>query len=348
MKRIDLKGMTSSELEAFVTQNGWELYRARQLWSWLYQKKTSDIELMTDVPQKMRADLKRVAFFSSLTPMLVVTSEDRTRKYRFFLEDSGCVESVLIPEKDYFTLCLSTQLGCALKCRFCYTGRHGLIRNLTTAEIVNQVDAVIRHIGDTITLKNIVLMGMGEPLANYDNTLKALEIILHPLGFSFSHRRVTLSTAGLIPELRRLGQDNPVNVAVSLNAADNQTRDFLMPINRRYPLEELLKACKEYPLPPRKRITFEYVLIAGINDSLKDAQKLVGLLRHLRCKINLIPFNEHPGTEFKRPNPRQVDAFQDFLFSHGYTVTVRESGGKDIMAACGQLGGREQGIVNRD
>jgi 23S rRNA (adenine2503-C2)-methyltransferase len=182
-------------------------------------------------------------------------------------------------------------------------------------------------------------MGMGEPLNNYGNTVKALEIIFHPQGFDFSHRRVTLSSAGLIPQLKRLGKENPVNLAISLNAADHETRSFLMPINRRHPLKELLAVLRDYPLPHRKRITFEYILIAGVNDALQDAEKLVDLLRPLRSKINLIPFNEHPGVSFKRPEQEKIVAFRDFLVSHGYTTIVRESRGNDILAACGQLGG---------
>jgi 23S rRNA (adenine2503-C2)-methyltransferase len=202
------------------------------------------------------------------------------------------------------------------------------------------VGAVLTHLGGKDTIKNIVLMGMGEPLSNYENTVKALEIIFHPQGFDFSHRRVTLSSAGLIPEIKRLGKESPVNLAISLNAADQETRSFLMPINRRHPLKELLTVLRDYPLPHRKRITFEYVLIAGVNDALRDAEKLVDLLRPLRCKINLIPFNEHPGVAFKRPEQEKIAAFRDFLVSHGYTTIVRESRGNDILAACGQLGGR--------
>ena len=295
---------------------------------------------MTNLSVKLRDELKRTSFISSLTPREVLTGQDRTQKYLFSLEDGDWVESVLISEKGYLTLCLSTQLGCGLKCRFCYTGHKGLIRNLTAAEIVNQVGAVVDRLGGKGRLKNIVLMGMGEPLANYNNTLKALEIIFHSSGFNFSHRRVTLSTAGLIPELHRLGRDNPVNLAISLNAADNQTRSFLMPINRKYPLKDLLKACSEFPLPHRKRITFEYVIISGVNDSLRDAQKLVDLLPPRRCKINIIPFNEHPVIDFNRPEKHQIDTFRDFLVSHGFTAMVRDSRGSDILAACGQLGGK--------
>ena len=342
MEKIDLKSLNPEEITDFISELGWETYRARQLMSWLYQKRVSDFDSMTDLPLKLRKELKRNAIISSLIPHKVLLGEDGTRKYLFSLKNEGLIESVLIPEKDHLTLCLSTQLGCALKCRFCYTGKAGFIRNLTTAEIINQIEAVLNQLKDKERLRNIVFMGMGEPLANYENTLKALEIIFHPLGFNFSHRRVTLSSAGLVPELRRLGKDNPVNLAISLNAADDETRSFLMPINRKYPLAELLKVCKEYPLHHRKRITFEYVLIKGVNESLKDARKLVDLLRRIKCKINLIPFNEHPGVNFKRPEKYRIDEFRDFLLSNGYTAIVRESRGSDIMAACGQLGGNIQ------
>jgi 23S rRNA (adenine2503-C2)-methyltransferase len=307
--------------------------------SWLYQKGAVNIDDMTNLSLPLREELKLVACLSFLKPNQVLESKDGAKKYLFSLEDGEMIESVLIPEKGRYTLCISTQLGCALKCRFCLTGKRGLVRNLTTAEIVGQVGAVLTHLEDKGTLKNIVLMGMGEPLNNYENTLKALEIIFHPHGFYISYRRVTLSSAGVIPILTRLGRESKVNLAISLNSADNETRSFLMPINRKYPLSELIAALKDYPLPPRKRITFEYILIAGVNDSLRDAQKLIDLLRPLRCKINLIPFNEHQGVDFKRPTQESIDSFRDFLIDHHYTTMVRESRGKDISAACGQLGG---------
>ena len=339
MSITDLKNLSPEEIKKFVVELGEKPYRVKQIMSWLYQKRISDIGEMSNLSIKLRDELKKTAVISRFLPEKVLSSQDGTRKYLFKLENGGAVESVLIPGGDRFTLCISTQLGCAFKCRFCYTGRNGLARNLTTAEILNQIDAVLNHVADEAKVTNIVFMGMGEPLANYDNTLKALKIIFHPSGFNFSHRRVTLSTAGLIPQMQRLGKDNPVNLAISLNAADNKTRSFLMPINKTYPLEDLLKACNEYPLSPRKRITFEYILIAGVNDSLEDAQKLVGLLRPVRCKINIIPFNEHPEIGFRRPEPDRINSFIDFLLQHDYTVTVRKSGGEDIMAACGQLGG---------
>jgi 23S rRNA (adenine2503-C2)-methyltransferase len=374
MEKIDLKNLGPTDFEGLILKLGWEPYRAGQIMSWIYQKRVAEIDSMTNLAYSMRAALKKLAFLSSLKPGQVLVSADGTRKYLFALEDGGVIESVLIPEKGHFTplenlhaeargeakdthslphrvtaqgerlltgctLCVSTQLGCALKCRFCYTGKRGLARNLTTAEIVGQVEAVLTDLEGKGILKNIVLMGMGEPLHNYENTVKALEIIFHPQGFDFSHRRVTLSTAGLIPELKRLGKKSPVNLAISLNAADNETRSFLMPINRKHPLAELLAVLRDYPLPHRKRITFEYILIAGVNDALRDAEKLVDLLRPLRCKINLIPFNAHPGVTFKRPEKKKIAAFRDVLVSHGYTAIVRESRGDDILAACGQLGG---------
>jgi len=339
MKKVDLKNLRPTDLEDLVLKLGWESYRAGQIMFWLYHRGVAGIDSMTNLSLPVREELKRIASLSSLTPGQVLVSGDGTRKYLFPLEDGEVIESVLIPERDHFTLCISTQLGCKLRCRFCYTGKRGLVRNLTTAEIVGQVGAVLTHVGDQGSVKNIVLMGMGEPLNNYDNTLKALEIIFHPQGFNFSHRRVTLSSAGLIPELKRLGKESPVNLAISLNAADHEMRSFLMPINRKHPLTELLTVLREYPLPHRKRITFEYILIDGVNDSLDAAQKLVDLLRSLRCKINLIPFNEHPGVGFKRPEKAKVVAFRDFLVSHGFTAIARESRGSDILAACGQLGG---------
>ena len=339
MKKVDLKNLSPLDLKDFILKLKWEPYRAGQIMSWLYQKGVLKIDSMTNLSLSLREELKRVASLSSFTPRQILLSEDGTRKYLFPLDDGGVIESVLIPEQAHFTLCISTQLGCKLKCRFCYTGKKGLIRNLTTAEIINQVGAVLADFGNKGVLKNIVLMGMGEPLNNYENTRKALEIIFHPRGFNFSHRRVTLSSAGLIPELKRLGKENPVNLAISLNAADQETRSFLMPINRKYSLQKLLMVLREYPLPQRKRITFEYILIDGVNDSLATAKKLVELLRSLRCKINLIPFNEHPGVDFKRPAQTTINAFRDCLVSHGYTAIVRESRGNDILAACGQLGG---------
>lgn len=344
MKKVDLKNLSPARLADFVAALGWEPYRARQIMSWLYQKRASDLASLTTLSLKAREELEKKACVSSLVPREVLVSPDGTRKYLFVLSDGHAIESVLIPEEGHFTLCLSTQVGCSLKCRFCLTGQRGLVRNLSTAEIVNQVIAAIQEVGGKGLVSNLVFMGMGEPLLNYEHTMAALEIIFHPCGLNFSHRRVTLSSAGVIPGLKRLGKENPVNLAISLNAADNETRDLLMPINKKYPLPELLAACREYPLPHRKRITFEYILIAGVNDSFRDARNLAGLLRPLRCKINLISFNEHPGVDFRRPSDAAVDAFREVLVSQGFTAIVRESRGRDILAACGQLGGKTPAV----
>ncbi len=342
MQRFDLKNFEPQELEAFVLEQGWEAYRAHQIMSWLYKRRIADIDRMTDLSRTIRDKLQEKTFASRFCPSRVDTGDDGTRKYLFALDSGYGVESVLIPERDHYTVCLSTQLGCALGCRFCYTGRMGLIRNLNAAEILNQLAAVLDDLGDQKLLRNIVFMGMGEPLANYENTRKALELIFYNYGFGFSHRRVTISTAGLIPQIKRLGRENPVNLAVSLNAADDETREFLMPVNRTYPLKALVGALEEYPLKNRKRITIEYVLIAGVNDSQKDAERLAVLLRRIRCKINLIPLNQHPGVEFKRPSLGRIDEFKNILISHNYTAIVRESKGRDICAACGQLGGTQK------
>ena len=245
-----------------------------------------------------------------------------------------------IPEKNHDTLCISSQVGCAQGCRFCLTARGGLLRNLTSGEMIAQVRDVIHNSPDR-RLTNIVVMGMGEPLANYRNVVKALGIITDvETGLGITSRRVTLSTAGIAPRLADLGRDTDVNLAISLNAADDATRSRLMPINRKYPIGELLAACARYPLKPRRRITFEYILIKGINDTDEDAQRLAALLAPLQAKINLIPFNEHPESEFKRPDDDRIRQFQAILVKKNFTAVVRHSKGQDISAACGQLRGK--------
>jgi len=337
-KGIDIKNLTLTELEELILSLGEKRYRAHQIMRWMYHRNTSSFEEMTDLPKEFLGRIENAFHLSNLKPQKVKTSHDGTYKFLFELKDRNYIESVLIPEKKHRTICVSTQVGCALGCKFCLSGKDGLIRNLDTSEIVNQVCAIKNDFLIRDETLNIVFMGMGEPLANYENILKALKILTSPFGFNFSHRRITVSTAGLIPEIKRLGQELPVNLAISLNAANNSLRNFLMPINKKYPLDKLLEVASKTPLPSRKRITFEYILIKNINDSLKDAEKLAKLLRYIRCKINLIPFNEHEGVEFKRPDDKAVDQFRHFLGSKNFTVMVRESKGNDILAACGQLG----------
>jgi 23S rRNA (adenine2503-C2)-methyltransferase len=338
MLRRDIKNLEPKELEEILATLFQEkAYRARQILRWIYGAGAKAFQGMTNLPKDLREQLDSHFSLSSLQPEHVETSRDGTRKFVFPLADGLRIESVLIPERGHHTLCLSTQVGCALKCRFCLTGRYGLVRDLKPSEIVNQISAVAESLGPEKGSLNLVFMGMGEPLANYANTLKALRITTNPHGLKYSHRRVTLSTAGLIPELEQLGRDHPTNLAISLNASDDETRTFLMPINRKYPLHELLRACRAYPLPPRKRITFEYVLIKGVNDSPEDALRLARLLSPLRCKINLIPLNPCPEIPLERPREEDVEQFQEALRQRGVSAFIRQSRGADIRAACGQL-----------
>ncbi len=289
------------------------------------------------LPKEFRNKIAIASYISNPNIKKIQPSSDGIHKFLFELKDGNCIESVLIPEKKHQTICLSTQVGCALGCKFCLSGKRGLVRNLDASEIVNQVCAIKNDFLAKKETLNIVFMGMGEPLANFENTLKALQILTTPFGCNFSHRRITVSTAGLPPQIKRLGKELPVNLAISLNAANNSLRNLLMPINKKFPLDELLEAASKAPLPSRKRITLEYILIKNINDSLKDAKELVSLLRGIRCKINLIPFNEHEGVEFKKSDDKTVEQFRQFLVSKHFTVMVRESKGNDISAACGQL-----------
>ncbi|MFZ0131023.1 MAG: 23S rRNA (adenine(2503)-C(2))-methyltransferase RlmN, partial [Desulfobacterales bacterium] len=293
---------------------------------------------MTDLSKADRENLAQHFKIGRLATLRVEASRDGSRKYLFELDDKKRIESVLMPEPGHDTLCISSQVGCALGCRFCLTGKGGLVRNLSAGEIIAQVRDIQRDLSEPKRLTNIVLMGMGEPLANYANVTAALNTLTdNGLGFRFAGRRLTLSTAGLVPQLIRFGSETSANIAVSLNATDDRTRDFLMPVNQTYPIEKLLAACRQYPLKPHRRITFEYILIKGVNDSEAEARRLAALLSRIKAKINLIPFNPHPGSEFERPPESVIDRFQQVLLDKHYTVMVRRSKGEDISAACGQL-----------
>jgi len=340
-QKVDLKNLSPSELGDLIRSFGKERYRSAQILRWLYQRGVHSIDEMTNLSKGFRQELSAASFISTFRPPHVEEAKDRTGKFLFQLEDGNRIESVLIPDKKRLTLCLSTQVGCALGCRFCLTGKMGLKRNLTSSEILNQVLAAKETLGDERSITNIVLMGMGEPLANYQNTLKAIQLMTTPDAFKFSSRRVTLSTVGLLPELEQLSKEKvSFRLAISLNAADEETRSYLMPINRRYPLKKLLEVCRNFPLRPRARITFEYVMVEDINDSLQDAKKLLKILRGIPSKINLIPLNEAPGIPFKRPSDEKVRQFQQILMEGGLTAIVRASKGAEISAACGQLQGR--------
>jgi len=335
--QVDLKNLSPAALVDFLAGLGKEKFRAGQILRWLYQRGVTDFTEMTDLAKAFREELAERACITTLSTEAVEVSADGTRKFLFRLADGKSVETVLIPmEGGRNTLCISTQVGCAMQCSFCLTGTFGLDRNLTTAEIVNQV-CVVRH---EFPVDNIVLMGMGEPLHNLDNVVAALEIFYAREGFDYSPRKITLSTSGLVPEMVELGRRIKVNLAVSLNATTDAVRNELMPVNRRYPLKELMRACREYPLAPRQRITFEYILIKGVNDSQADARRLVGLLHGIKAKVNLIPFNEHAGSDFKQPSAETMRAFQTYLLDRQIVAVRRAGKGQDISAACGQLKGR--------
>jgi 23S rRNA (adenine2503-C2)-methyltransferase len=336
---IDLKEYTQTGLEQLFTSWGLPAYRARQVQKWLW-KGVRSFDQMTDISKDVRRLLTEQASLSRLELQTAQTAADGCVKFSWQLPAGGCIESVLIPEREHATLCLSSQLGCAMGCRFCLTARQGLARNLTTAEIINQILEVRAWLGGQSNITNLVFMGMGEPLANFDNVVQALTIITAPWGLNFSHRRVTVSTSGLAPFIPRLGRQVRVNLAVSLNAPDNSLRSNLMPCNQLHPLEEVLAACRDFPLPPHRRITFSYVLLRGVNDSLLHAGQLARLLRGIPAKINLIPFNPHPDLPFAPPTSEAVLAFQEVLIRAQYTTLIRESRGGGIAAACGQLAGQ--------
>ena len=335
--KVDLRGLTSADLVSFLAGLGKERFRSKQLMSWMYKKNVSDFSQMTDLSKNLRAELEQRAYISEWTPEAEEVSSDGTRKFLFHLADGESIETVLIPmESGRSTLCISSQVGCAMQCDFCLTGKFGLKRNLTTAEIVNQVSALRRE----HHIHNIVVMGMGEPLQNLDNMVSALEIFYDPAGMDYSSRKVTLSTCGLVPQMHELARRINVNLAVSLNASNDEIRNRLMPVNKRYPLRDLIQACRDFPLHGKRRITFEYILIRDLNDSIADARRLVKLLHGVKAKVNLIPFNEHEGSKYKCPPEESINAFQSFLLQRNIVAIRRASKGQDISAACGQLKGK--------
>ena len=344
MSRTDLMALNPDALEGFVQNLGWPRYRTGQMLKWLYQKRVTRFSEMTNLSQSDRSHLEDRAMISRLEVIRHLRSSDDTEKFLLRLSDSQEVETVLIPGEEAkasqhrprLTLCISTQVGCTLDCSFCLTGRMGLLRNLTAHEIVGQVLEAKRS-GFPIT--NLVLMGMGEPLANYSEVVEALRRLTDPRMVGLSSRRITLSTAGLVPQIKQLGESGiPVNLAISLNATTDAVRDRIMPaMNRLYPLKKLMEACRNYPLPPRGRLTIEYVLLSQVNDTEADAHRLVKLLNGVRCMVNLIPFNEFPGAPFQRPSDEAIFKFQEILIRKGIQTYVRKSRGRDILAACGQL-----------
>jgi 23S rRNA (adenine2503-C2)-methyltransferase len=334
----DIKELTKDQLILWLEDRSIKSYRAKQILMWIYMRQADTFEVMTDVGKDIRKCLTRHFSIKRLKKERTETSQDGSKKFLFKLIDGKYIESVLIPEKNHYTLCISSQVGCAQGCLFCLTAKGGFIRNLTKGEIIAQVRDVANDIGGSKRLTNIVMMGMGEPLANLSNVVGAVATITDSdAGLGFSSRRVTVSTSGLIPKLSQLGRETAVNLAISLNATDNKTRDMLMPVNRKYPLERLLDACAGYPLMARRRITFEYIIMKGVNDSEEDAKRLARLLRPIRAKINLIPFNTFEGSDFERPEEHVILTFKEILNKNNYTAVIRHSKGQDISAACGQL-----------
>jgi 23S rRNA (adenine2503-C2)-methyltransferase len=326
------------ELEQALAEIGRPKFHARQIFQWIYRRGITDFWEMTDLPRELRAQLAQG--FQIGTPEVTrrEQSVDGTTKFLLRLADGKLIESVCIPDSPGDTFCLSTQVGCAMRCAFCLTGKMGIDRNLTAGEITGQVRVLARELGLLERRFNIVLMGMGEPLHNYDATMKALRILADEHGFALSPRRVTLSTVGVLPALERLATESFMpNLAISLHSTTAEQRDLLVPINRKYGIEELLDVCRRFPIKRRQRITFEYVMLAGVNDTPDDARRLARLLSGIQSKVNLLPLNEAAGIPFERPSDESVNRFAKILADRGVTVSVRKSRGRDIRAACGQL-----------
>ncbi|OYD14028.1 23S rRNA (adenine(2503)-C(2))-methyltransferase RlmN [candidate division WOR-3 bacterium JGI_Cruoil_03_51_56] len=334
----DLKSLTQEQLKKLCQELGWQDYRSKQIFSWLWQKNATDIQEMTNLSKEKRNLLASGYYIGQLKPERTARDKDGTRKFTFRLKRDNIIESVFIPGKDRKTVCISTQVGCKLGCKFCYTAKMGFKRNLEWHEIAGQVLAIRKLVNQRIT--NVVFMGMGEPFLNYDATIEAIKALNSDFGINIGARRITVSTSG-IPEAIRRYSRFPLQskLAISLNASDNETRSMLMPVNRKYPLEKLIPAVREFTQIKNKRVTFEYVLIDGINNRKKDIRQLANLLKAIPCKINLIPFNPFPGTEFCAPPFRSVEDFAEALYPLLPAVTIRKSRGSSILAACGQLAG---------
>jgi 23S rRNA (adenine2503-C2)-methyltransferase len=339
-----LVGLSRAELEAELAALGAAPFRARQVWHWIYHHGARSFDAMTTLAKGLREDL--AAHYTLARPAVASAQEsvDGTRKWLVRLGDGNEVECVHIPEEDRGALCVSSQVGCTLNCRFCHTGTQRLVRNLTAAEIVGQVMFARDALGEWPSprqgrlLSNVVLMGMGEPLYNYEHVAKALRIVMDREGIAISRRRITLSTAGVVPMMRRCGDELGVKLAVSLHAVTDELRDELVPLNRKYPLAELMAACRDYPrASTARRITFEYVMLKGVNDSVAEARELVRLIAGIPAKVNLIPFNPWPGSPYECSGARAIAAFAEVLMKSGTIAPVRTARGQDIMAACGQL-----------
>jgi 23S rRNA (adenine2503-C2)-methyltransferase len=352
VRKTNLFDLNRADLDLFFADLGERTYRTMQVMKWIYHRGVIDFALMTDLSKVLRQRLDEIAEIRLPGVVAEQCSVDGTRKWAIRVGNGNCVETVLIPGRGRNTLCVSSQVGCALDCSFCSTGKQGFNGNLTAGEIIAQVWLVqrrLQELGEAQGVTNVVLMGMGEPLLNFDAAVTATDLMMDDWAFGLSKRRVTISTAGVVPAIYELGRITDVSLAVSLHAPDNALRDELVPINRKYPIEELLKACRHYVegLGERRSVTIEYTLMKGVNDALAQADALAGLLRGLRCKVNLIPFNPFPASGFERPTTTTVKAFQSRLMNHGYATMLRTTRGEDIDAACGQLVGAVEDRTRR-
>ncbi len=346
-EKTNLLGLSRAKMEAFLVELGEKPFRAQQILKWIHHAGVADFEAMTNIGKSLRQKLQEAA---EIRPPEIVSQQDSvdgTRKFAIRVDGGNLVETVLIPDGQRGTLCVSSQVGCSLDCSFCSTGKQGFQRDLTASEIIGQVWLAIKSFdgfgAKERVVTNVVMMGMGEPLLNFDNVVDAMGLMMDDFGYGISKRRVTLSTSGVVPAIDRLGEVSDVSLAVSLHAPNDELRDQLVPINRRYPISELLAACRRYlekQTDTHRVITVEYTLIAGVNDRLEHARELAGLLRSLPCKINLIPFNPFPNSGYERPSKAAVTRFWESLTQAGYVVTVRTTRGDDIDAACGQLVGQ--------
>ncbi|EDP74215.1 23S rRNA (adenine(2503)-C(2))-methyltransferase RlmN [Hydrogenivirga sp. 128-5-R1-1] len=347
MEKVNLKDLNFKELENWVKDKNWHKFRAKQISKWLYNKKVSSYDEMTDLSKDIRNYLKENTEFESLKLVSYEKSQiDGSIKFLWRLKDGNTIESVFIPERDHNTICVSTQVGCAVGCTFCYTTKDGLIRNLTTAEIIDQYLQVQRFVGNENRISNVVFMGMGEPLANYDNVRKAVQIMTDKNMLDLSNRKITISSSGIIAQILKMYNDPEfpqVRLAVSLNASDQKVRESIMPISKTNTIEDLMKTLNSLPFKTGYRIMLEYVLIKDVNDTEEDAKKLVKLIgkNKKRYKVNLIPFNPFEESDYKRPDEKRVEKFQKILWEHNISAFIRWSKGRDISAACGQLRKKE-------
>ncbi len=328
---------TLPQLQTFIVEKGYEKYRAHQLFRWVYGQRITDLSLMTNMSKKVRQEMAEILEFSLPQSVSHLKSTDGTQKFLFDVGGGENVETVLIPSEDRMTLCVSSEIGCNMACKFCFTGKQKLKRRLTMAEIMGQYLGACEALkGTDVRITNIVFMGMGEPLDNPEGVFGAIENLHSPSGCNLSRKKITVSTSGIVPLMPLIAKSG-TRLAVSLNAVNDEVRDHIMPINKKWPIAELLKACKQYADETGDKVTFEYVLLKGVTDSLQDARDLFRLTKSIPCKINIIPFNEHPGSGFERPEEKQIVAFQNELMNLGAHVLRRKTMGRDIFAACGQL-----------